>query len=98
MILLLENWHSFNFLIASGIFLAYILVDGMYAYYTLAVTNKKPFVSATTGALMHFLIAFGVLNYVHNYLYIIPIAVGSWIGTYLIVKRELNNQKYNFEK
>ncbi|MBA3733122.1 hypothetical protein H0W91_01965 [Patescibacteria group bacterium] len=90
---LISHWHEFNFLIAFGIFLAYILVDGMYAYYTIAVTNKKPFVSATTGALMHFLIAIGVLNYVHNYLYIIPIAIGSWIGTYFVVKRELKNMK-----
>lgn len=80
-------WSSFNFEIAFIIFIAYILVDGMYAYYTLQVTKRKPFSSATTGALMHFLLAFGVLNYVQNYLYLIPLAIGSWIGTYIVVKR-----------
>ncbi len=64
-----------------------MLVDGMYAYYTLAVTKKKPVASATVGALMHFLIAFGVLSYVQNYLYLIPLAIGSWLGTYIVVKR-----------
>lgn len=86
---LLKHWNEFNFLIALAILVTYVFVDGMYAYYTISIVNKKPIISATTGALMHFLIAFGVLNYVENYLYIIPIAIGSWIGTYFIVKREL---------
>lgn len=80
-------WSSFDFKIALIVLIAYILVDGMYAYYTLQVTKRKPFSSATTGALMHFLLAFGVLNYVQNYLYLIPLAIGSWIGTYIVVKR-----------
>ncbi len=78
---------NFDFKIAVAIFIAYIVVDGMYAYYTLRVAEKKPFAAATTGALMHFIIAFGVLNYVQNYLYLIPLAIGSWIGTFIVVKR-----------
>lgn len=80
--------QSFNWLIAGGIFVAYIVVDGMYAYYTLSVTKRKPFPAAATGFMMHFILAFGILNYVHNFLYIIPLAIGSFIGTYCIVKRE----------
>ncbi len=37
---------------------------------------------------MHFLLAFGVVNYVGNFLYVVPLALGSWIGTYLVVRRE----------
>lgn len=82
-----ELWQTFNIYTAIMVFLAYIVVDGMYAYYTLAVAEKKPLQASTVGALMHFLIAFGVLSYVQNYLYIIPLALGSWIGTYLVVSR-----------
>ena len=53
---------------AFVVFAAYIVIDGMYAYYTVAVTHKKPFKAASSGAVMHFMIAFGVLNYVENYL------------------------------
>lgn len=81
-------WSSFNFETACIIFVAYVVVDGMYAYYTLQVTKRKPFSAATTGALMHFLLAVGVLNYVQNYLYLIPLALGSWIGTFIVVKKE----------
>ena len=81
-------WTSFNFEIALGIFVAYVVVDAMYAYYTLQVTKRRPYSAATVGALMHFLLALGVLSYVHNFLYIIPLALGSWVGTFLVVKRE----------
>ncbi|MDB5225539.1 MAG: hypothetical protein JWL87_491 [Candidatus Adlerbacteria bacterium] len=80
-----DLWQTFNPLSALVVFFAYILVDGMYAYYTLAIAEKQPFKSATVGALMHFLIAVGVLSYVQNYLYILPLALGSWIGTYIVV-------------
>jgi len=87
-----DLWNSFDSKIAIIIFFAYLIVDGMYAYYTLAVTRKKPAIAASVGALMHFLIAFGVLNYVQNYLYIIPIAFGSWIGTYIVVNEDLKSE------
>lgn len=85
---ILLHWQSFEFEVAGVVFVAYFLIDAMYAYYTLAVVDKKPFVSASVGATMHLLIAFGVLNYVQNYLYIIPIVFGSWLGTFYVVKRD----------
>lgn len=83
---ILQHWQSFDFKVAVIVFVAYLLVDAMYAYYTLAVTKNRPVAAASVGATMHFLIAFGVLNYVQNYLYIIPLAVGSWFGTYFVVR------------
>lgn len=79
---------SFHPWVAVGVFFAYVLVDAMYAYYTLAVAQAKAGRAATVGAFMHFLIALGVLSYVENYLYIVPIALGSWVGTYIVVRRE----------
>lgn len=86
---LLEHINTFDIQIAATVFFAYLLIDAMYAYYTIAVTKKKPLASASVGALMHFLIAFGVLNYVENYLYIVPLALGSFAGTYLMVRYDL---------
>lgn len=83
-------WNNFNFEIALLIFIAYIIVDAMYAYYTLQVTKRRPYSAATIGSLMHFILALGVLSYVQNYLYLIPLALGSWIGTFIIVRRERN--------
>ena len=81
-----SHWQTFDMAIAAVVFVAYMVIDALYAYYTLAVTRKQPVVAASVGSLMHFLIAFGVLNYVQNYLYVVPLAVGSWIGTYVVVR------------
>lgn len=83
-----ESIETFDMLIAIGVLVAYFIVDAMYAHYTLAVADLKAVPAANTGALMHFLLAPGVMSYMQNYLYIIPIAIGSWFGTYIIVKRE----------
>ena len=78
---------SLNPWLALLVFVAYVLIDGMYAYYTIAVTKRRPVASASVGALMHFLIAFGLLNYVQDYLYLLPLALVSWVGTYLVGTR-----------
>ena len=88
---IITAWQNFNPWLGLIILLAYLIIDGLYAYYTLSVTKGQPIRSATTGALMHFLIAFGVLNYINNFLYIIPLAIGSWIGTYIVVNKERKN-------
>lgn len=81
-------YNNFNWLMALGVMISYVVVDGLYAKYTLEVVSLKPFMSATIGAGMHFLLAFGVINYTENWLYIFPLAIGSWVGTYLVVKFE----------
>ncbi len=83
-----EAFIDFNWVIALGVTIAYFIVDAMYAYYTLSVARLKALSSANTGALMHFLLALGVLSYVENFLYIIPIAIGSWLGTFYMVNKE----------
>lgn len=88
---LISHWQAFDSQVAVIVFVAYLLVDAMYAYYTIVVTKKRPLAAASVGALMHFLIAFGVLSYVQNYLYIIPLALGSFVGTYLVVRYDLKS-------
>jgi len=85
---ILQAIADFNIWIGIGVSVAYFAVDAMYAHYTLAVSQARALSAATTGALMHFLLAVGVLGYVQNFLYIIPIAIGSWFGTYYIVNKE----------
>lgn len=77
--------------LALIIFLSYALIDALYAQYTLSVVGSKPFTAATIGALMYFLIAIGVINYVQNPLYLVPLAVGSWLGTFIVVWRRKNS-------
>lgn len=79
---------TFNFGTAVLIFIAYIVVDALYAMYTIQIQKRNPYAAATSGALMYFLLALGVLSYVQNILYLIPLTLGSWLGTFLMVKHE----------
>ncbi len=81
----LAAWHQFSFTLAVTLFVVYICIDGLHAYYTVSVTKRRPLASATTSAVVHILIAFGVFSYTHNYLYVAPIVAGSWVGTYIVV-------------
>lgn len=73
--------------------ISYILIDGLYVKYTLEVVSLKPVMSANIGSFMHLLLAFGVINYTQNWLYIFPLVIGSWIGTYFVVKWEKSKKE-----
>lgn len=78
---------DFNIITGILLIVAYIIIDGLYAYYTIQISKRNALSAATTSGIMHFLLAIGVLNYVQNFLYVIPLAIGSWLGTYIVVKR-----------
>lgn len=77
---------DFNLSVAVGVFLAYLAVDAMYAMYTISVVKRRAVVSANISFAMHFLLAVGVISYTDNYFYVIPLAMGSWVGTFLATK------------
>ena len=85
---LISNWQTFDWLIAVFIFLAYFILDALYVKYTLAVVSKRAVRAANFGSSMYVLMAFGIFNYTHNFLYVLPVGLGSWLGTYAIVKKE----------
>lgn len=83
-----EAFKTFNPVIAISILVAYIVTDALYAKYTLSVAHYNEYTAASVGVAMHFFIAFGVINYTQNWLYIFPLAIGSWIDTFYMVKKE----------
>lgn len=80
--------NDFSTLTAIGLFILYVAVDVMYAYYTLTVTALKPARAATIGAVMYVMLAAGVISYSQNAWYLVPIRAGSWVGTFLAVSIE----------
>lgn len=89
-----EVFSTFDPFIAVSILLVYTVSDALYAKYTLDVANYNEYNAASVGVIIHFFIAFGVINYTQNWLYIFPLAIGSWIGTfYMVRKKRLNKIK-----
>lgn len=79
---------EFNWLWAAGLFVAASLLDAIFALYTVAVINTKPFKAAGLSFLTYTLEAVGVVNYVNNGWYLVPLAFGAFVGSYVVVKWE----------
>ncbi len=81
-------WNDLDPLLVAGIFVAYFIYDVLYAYFTISVQNLKAGRAATFSSLLYIIGTAGVLSYVENFLYTIPIIIGGWLGTYAAVVRE----------
>jgi hypothetical protein len=79
---------EFNPLLAVGLFVAATLLDAIFALYTVAVVKTQPFRAASLSFLTYMLEAVGVVNYVNNKWYLVPLALGAFVGSYAVVKRE----------
>jgi hypothetical protein len=75
-----------NWLIFGSLFTLSALTDTFYAVYVKAITNSQPFKASSVSFFMHFMMALGTIQYVENPYYILAIASGSFVGTFIIVK------------
>jgi len=65
-------------------------MDIFYALYTLSITNKFAYRSATYASIIYLFAAFGTINIVDNHYNIIPAVLGSWLGTFVVIKYDKN--------
>lgn len=68
------------------VFLATMCIDALYALYTIRLTERKALQAAFFGTTIHLLTVFTVISYTKNYIYIVPLLLGSFAGTYCMVK------------
>jgi hypothetical protein len=78
--------NDFSPVTAAVIFATYVAVDILYAAYIIAVEKRRPLMAASISSVLYSLLAFGVITYSKNPIYLIPLASGAWIGTYLTVR------------
>lgn len=82
----------FSWFIFIGLFVVSIALDAVYAAYTVAIIKSKAAQAATFSLLTYIFGAIGVVSYVENKIYLIPLASGAFIGTYLVVAIEARRQ------
>ena len=87
-ILALYNHESFGWAMFWLIFVMYGIVDGLYTRWMYLVTEKNVWAASTCGGFLALFIAIGVKSYTVNALYIVPVVVGSFLGTFIEVTRE----------
>jgi len=77
---------EFSWWIAIALFFTYVVIDYLYALYYLLVAKRDAFKAGLVAAGMYVLLTYGVLAYTKNPWYIVSIALGSFVGTYVAVK------------
>lgn len=77
---------NFSWLQALVVFLVYVFFDILYALYVLCVSRKQAVRASAISSVLYSLGAYGVMSYLDNPLYLIPLACGAFLGTYLAVK------------
>jgi hypothetical protein len=76
---------EFSWATAALVFVVYVVFDILYALYVIFVGQKRAIAASCTGALLYSLGAVGVMSYTHNLLYLIPLSLGAFVGTYIAV-------------
>jgi hypothetical protein len=77
---------DFSWTTALTVFVVYVFFDILYALYVLCVSRKQAFTSSAISAVLYSLGAYGVRSYMDNPWYLIPLACGAFLGTYIAVK------------
>lgn len=76
---------DFSYVTAALIFIVYVIIDCLYALYIMSVEKRSALQAAAISAVLYSLIAFGVVSYSRNILYLFPLATGAFVGTYITV-------------
>jgi hypothetical protein len=77
---------DFNWWTALTVFVVYVFFDILYALYVICVSRRQALAASAISAVLYSLGAYGVMNYLHNPWYLIPLAIGAFLGTYIAVK------------
>jgi len=77
---------DFSTITAAVIFVTYVAVDILYTCYIICVERRQALAAAGISAVLYSLLAFGVITYSKNPIYLVPLASGAFLGTYLTVR------------
>ena len=78
--------NDFSLVTAALVFATYVVVDVLYAAYIIAVGDRRAVRAAALSAIIYGLLAYGVVTFSKNILYLVPLAAGAFLGTYITVR------------
>ena len=85
--------ETFSWTTALIVFVVYVFFDILYALYVICVSRQQALAASAISSVLYSLGAYGVMSYLHNPWYLIPLACGAFIGTYIAVKYMSNLHK-----
>jgi hypothetical protein len=78
--------NNFDINIAILIFVTYFILDMFYAYYILCIESRQNLMSSFMAGMITSLSAFGIVSFSKNMMYVIPLFLGAFAGTYVTMK------------
>ena len=78
--------NNFDINIAILIFVTYFILDMFYAYYILCIESRQNLMSSFMAGMITSLSAFGIVSFSKNMIYIVPLFLGAFAGTYVTMK------------
>jgi len=82
----MTNLDQFHISVATLIFITYFILDMFYAYYILCIESRQNLMSSFMAGMITSLSAFGVVSFSQNMLYVVPLFLGAFAGTYFTMK------------
>lgn len=83
-----QAFEKFNIFIAIGLFVFYLIIEILDSSLTFSLVQHKSMRSAIVTFILYFTLAVEIVAIISNYLYIIPVALGAALGSYLTVEYE----------
>jgi len=78
--------NQFDINVAILIFITYFILDMFYAYYILCIESRQNLMSSFMAGMITSLSAFGIVSFSKNMIYIVPLFLGAFVGTYVTMK------------
>lgn len=77
---------DFSPVTAVLVFATYVVIDVLYAAYIIAVGDRRAVRAAALSSVIYGLLAYGVVTFSKNIMYLVPLAAGAFVGTYITVR------------
>ena len=77
---------DFSPVTAALVFATYVVIDVLYAAYIIAVGDRRAVRAAALSSVIYSLLAFDVVTYAKNVAYVVPLAAGAFVGTFITVR------------
>lgn len=78
---------EFTFSNILFVFASTLLVDIIWAYYFIKIAQKEPVKAGILSIGIALTSAYITISYVHNPLFLIPVSIGAYLGTYYAVTK-----------
>lgn len=63
-----------------------MIFDVLSTLYLQAVSELKAAKASNISTILYLMSVYGTIEYINNFAYIIPIAIGGWIGSFVTIK------------